>query len=192
MKDARVRPAYLSRDPAQHDRRRPVHARGSKKSSSRSSRRRISGRAGRHFEIRSILLIIGGGVFSGLRNSREPEVIKLFKKIIGPGPLPPRCGHSPKNFLSRWTTSGGCVITSLANDSSSSPATGSTGHPRFFASAKNSASLTVLFHASRKILTRSAGTPGGVTWDDQRYSLPRITVASRRLISGVLYWSISS
>ena len=28
----------------------------------------------------------------------------------------PICDHSPKIFLSRWTTSGGCAITSVASD----------------------------------------------------------------------------
>src|SRR5215831_20773094 len=70
-------------------------------------------------------------------------------------------GHSSKIFLSRWTTSGGSAITSLASDSSSSPATGETGQSLFFASDKSSGSLKVLFKASRNIFTRSAGTPGG-------------------------------
>src|SRR5215470_19881804 len=101
-------------------------------------------------------------------------------------------GHSPKIFLSRWTTSGGCAITSLASDSSSSPATGETGQSLFFASDKSSGALKVLFKASRNIFTRSAGTPGGATMGRPNSPGAKTSVASRRPTSGVLYRSMSS
>ena len=69
--------------------------------------------------------------------------------------------HSPNSFFNLATTSGGCAITSLANSESCSPPMGSTGQPRFLASAKRSGSLRVLSQASRRILIRSAGMFGG-------------------------------
>jgi len=34
-------------------------------------------------------VIVGGEFFLDREIPREPEVIELFKKLIGPGPLPP-------------------------------------------------------------------------------------------------------
>ena len=59
-----------------------------KESSSRSLRRRVSGRAGRHFGIRSILGSSAVSSFLDREIPREPEVIELFKKLVGAGPLP--------------------------------------------------------------------------------------------------------
>jgi hypothetical protein len=56
-----------------------------KESSSRSLGRRVSGKAVRHFGIRSILKSSAVSSFLDRAIPREPVVIELFKKV----PLPP-------------------------------------------------------------------------------------------------------
>ena len=69
--------------------------------------------------------------------------------------------HFSMSFCIRSMTSGGWVITSFANFSSSSPVEGSTSRPLFLTSAKKAGSTISFIKASRKVLSRSAGMPGG-------------------------------
>src|SRR5436309_2550665 len=69
--------------------------------------------------------------------------------------------YLPINFFIRSTTSLGCDTASLANASSSCPVVGLISRGVCFASMSRAGSFMALLYASRKILGRSAGMPGG-------------------------------
>jgi hypothetical protein len=54
---------------------------------------KVSGRAGRHFGIRSILGSSAVRSFLDREIPRKTEVIELFEKLVGAGPLPPHSGR---------------------------------------------------------------------------------------------------
>ena len=120
----------------------------------------------------------------------ELPALYLAKTILLLDSLP-SC-HSPSSLRMRATTSAGVTITSFANDSISSHFVGSISSRRLSASARNAASTIVLSNASRKILIRSAGTPGGATIGRPKSPDARITFASVRPVALVLYLSINS
>src|SRR5688572_17256399 len=81
------------------------------------------------------------------------------------------------------------VITSLARVSNSSPLVGSNSSFFFLTSAETSGSPTAFENASRRILTRSDGTPGVATTGRPNSPAASTRVAKRRVACGVLYSS---
>jgi hypothetical protein len=78
--------------PAQHDRRRPVHARGPQRKAQADPC--AKGLAGEPVAISESVASCDhrGEFFLDREIPRESEVIELFKKLVGAGPLPPHSG----------------------------------------------------------------------------------------------------
>src|SRR5262249_5900980 len=92
----------------------------------------------------------------------------------------------------RSITSVGLTIIFFAIDSNSWPLTGSTSQFLFWASAMNSGSLRAFISPSRRIVSRSAGTPGGAIKGRPIKSGDIRTVAKRRVTSATFRRSINS